>query len=496
MRKNVLLTALRDRNEVLFYRVLVDNLIELLPIVYTPTVGAAIEQGSSEYRRPRGVYLSVDRPEAIEESFRNFGAGPDEIDLIVATDAESILGIGDWGVNGMSICTGKLSVYTAAAGTHPARGIPVMLDAGTDRQSLRDDPLYVGYRHPRVRDERYDKFIDAYVTTAARMFPNAILHWEDFGPNNARRILDKYRRTVCTFNDDMQGTGAIVLAAVRSAVRASGVPLREQRIVIFGSGTAGTGNADQLCAAMVREGLSLDEATQRFWCFGRSGLLIDDMGSALREFQVPYARAAAEVRDWTRDGPNEAISLAEVVRRIHPTILIGTSTVHGAFSEAIVREMAAHVERPIIFPLSNPSALAEANPADLVVWTEGRGLIATGSPFNPVTYQGVTYVFGQANNALVFPGLALGAIVARARTITDGMFAAAADAVAGLVDARQTGASLLPQVADLRSASATVAIAVARTAVAEGVAQAPLSDIPRQVRDAMWEPVYPEVRAV
>jgi malate dehydrogenase (oxaloacetate-decarboxylating) len=491
--KNVFLTALQDRNEVLFYRLLADHLQEMLPIVYDPTVAQAIERYSHEYRRPRGVYLSIDAPEAIEASLRNVGAGADDIDLIVATDAEEILGIGDWGVGGIDISVGKLAVYTAAAGIDPARVIPVMLDVGTNRESLLNDPMYLGNRHSRVRGERYDAFIDSYVKAATRLFPNALLHWEDFGPSNGRRILEKYRDQICTFNDDMQGTGAITLAALLSAVKVTGQPLRDQRVVIFGSGTAGIGNADQLRAAMMKEGMSKEEATRRFWCVDINGLLTDNMGDALRDFQVPYARPASEVAGWNHDMPGGGISLAEVVRQVHPTIMVGTSTAPGTFTEAIVKDMAAHTERPIIFPLSNPTTLMEASAADLLTWTDGRALVATGIPSRPVTYKGITYSIGQANNALLYPGLGLGTIVARARKISDGMLMAASRAVAGLVDAQQPGASLLPHVENLRAVSATVDVEVAKTAAAEGLARAALTDVVQQVQDAMWRPDYPQL---
>jgi malate dehydrogenase (oxaloacetate-decarboxylating) len=317
--------------------------------------------------------------------------------------------------------------------------------------------MYLGFRHARIRGERYDAIIDEYVRTASRLFPDAILHWEDFGPSNARRILSRYREQLCTFNDDIQGTGATALAAVLAAVRASRVPLRNQRVVIFGPGTAGVGIVDQIRDAMLGEGLSYEEATQRFWCVGRHGLLVDSMAATLRDFQVPLARPAAEVAGWPRDGDTGDIGLLEVARRVHPTLLIGTSTIPGAFSEGVVREMAAHVQRPVILPMSNPTDLSEAAPADLLTWTDGRALLATGSPFAPVTYAGTTHVIAQANNALLFPGIGLGAIVARARAISDGMFAAAARAVAGMVDVGQPGASLPPQVDDLRPVSATVA---------------------------------------
>ena len=493
--KNIYLTTLHDRNEVLFYRLFSEHLREMIPIVNDLTVGVAIEQYHHECRRPRGVYLSIDHADGIEEAFANLDAGPGDIDLILATDAEQILGIGDWGVGGIEVAIGKLAIYTAAGGVDPTRVIPVMLDVGTNRQSLLSDPMYIGNRHARVRGERYDAFIDAYVRAVTKLFPHALLQWEDFAPGNGRRILEKYRGQICTFNDAMQGTGAIVLAAAISAVRICGTPLRNQRVVIFGAGTAGIGVADQIRDAMVREGLSAEDAASRFWCVDRQGLLSAGMTDQLRDYQSTYARPAAESKAWRHDGNGNGVSLAEVVHRVKPTMLIGASTDSGSFTEAIVKEMAAHTERPIIFVLSNPSAQAEANPADLIAWTEGRALIATGSPFAPVTYKGVTYVVAQANNALLYPGLALGAIVARAGRISDGMFAAAANAVSSLVAVRQSGASLLPQIDDLRNVSVTVAAAVAETAVAEGLARVKFSDIVQQVQDAMWQPGYRRIQA-
>jgi malate dehydrogenase (oxaloacetate-decarboxylating) len=492
--KNVYLTALHDRNEVLFYRVLTDHLSELLPIVYTPTIGEAIQQYSHQYRRPRGVYLSIDTPDQIETALRATELSADEVDLIVATDAQAILGIGDWGVGGIDIAAGKLAVYTAAGGVNPARTLPVMLDVGTDRPELLEDPLYLGVRHKRPAREPYDAFVDAYVTTALKIFPHALLHWEDFGPGNARRILDRYRAHILTFNDDMQGTGAVNLAAVLAGARASQTPLTEHRVVIFGSGTAGIGIADQLREAMTGEGLDPAAARARLWCLDRYGLLTDDM-TGLRDFQVPYARPAAEVRDWPGHGTPSGIGLAEVVGRVHPTILIGTSTQRGAFTEPIVREMAAHVDRPVILPMSNPTTLSEATPPDLLTWTGGRALIATGSPFGPCTYQGVTYQIGQANNALIFPGLGLGALLSRARRITDHMITAAARAVAGLTDTSTPGASLLPPIDDLRATSARVALAVAQAAADDSVAEQP-GITAGAVDAAMWKPQYAPVRAV
>ncbi|MEV5171651.1 NAD-dependent malic enzyme [Streptomyces flaveolus] len=497
--KSVYLTALHDRNEVLFYRLVGDHLEEMLPIVYTPTVGTAIRRYSTEYRRPRGVYLSVDAPGDIERSLRAHGLGADDVDLIVATDGEGILGIGDWGVGGIDIAVGKLAVYTAAAGIDPRRTLPVMLDVGTNRQELLDNPLYLGNRHPRADRDTYDAFIDAYVTTASRLFPHALLHWEDFGTANAHRILDRYRDQVCTFNDDIQGTGAVNLAAVLSGVRATGTPLPEHRIVVFGAGTAGIGVADQLRDALIAEGLSAEQATARFWCVDRYGLLTTDQGDQLRDVQKQYARPADEVAGWRRDESLPGIPLGEVVHRVRPTILIGTSGQGGSFTEELVREMARHTERPIILPMSNPTDLAEATPADLLDWTGGKALVATGSPFAPVERDGTTYEIGQANNALVFPGLGLGVIVARASRITDRMLRAAADAVArrtGDTEVAHADAPVLPPIRDLRTTSEAVAVAVARAAVEEGVARADLDDIETAVRATRWEPVYPPVEAV
>jgi malate dehydrogenase (oxaloacetate-decarboxylating) len=492
--RNVLLNELHDRNEVLYYRVLADHLSEMLPVIYTPTVGQAIEHYSHEYRRPRGVYLSVDEPELIEQSLRAFGKQEDDVDLIVATDAGAILGIGDWGVGGMSIAVGKLAVYTAAAGIDPSRSLPVMLDVGTDRQTLLDDPMYIGNRHPRVPADEYDAFLAAFVAAVRKVFPKALLHWEDMGTANARRLLTRYRDELPSFNDDIQGTGAVNLAAVLAAVKATGIALAGHRIVIFGAGSAGTGIADQLTAALTAGGLSAEQASARFWAVDRHGLVVsgDDWPSA---DQRRYGRDAAEVADWERDPVLGGIPLAEVVRRVHPTVLIGTSARGGAFTEAIVKDMAAHTDRPVIMPMSNPTELAEARPADLIEWTGGRALVATGSPFPPVDYAGSRYVIGQANNALVFPGLGLGAVAARAAKITDGMLSAAAHAVAGLVDAGAPGVPLLPEVAVLRDTSVAVAVAVAEAAAADGVAGRELADdLPAQVRALMWQPVYRPVR--
>jgi malate dehydrogenase (oxaloacetate-decarboxylating) len=492
--RNVLLTEVHDRNEVLFYRLLGSHLSEMLPIIYTPTVGEAIENYSHEYRRPRGVYLSVDRPDLIEASLQAPGLTADEVDLIVATDAGAILGIGDWGVGGIHIAVGKLAVYTAAGGINPNRALPVMLDVGTDRQSLLDDPLYIGNRHPRVSVAEYDEFLEAFVSAVSRIFPRALLHWEDIGVSNARRLLERYRHSMLTFNDDIQGTGAVNLAAALAAVRVTGTKLPDHRIVIFGAGTAGVGIADQLSAALVASGLSSEQALARVWAIDRNGLMTAG-AAGLSEQQRRYAREPAEVAGWQVDPELGGIPLAEVIRRVHPTILIGTSAQGGAFDEAIVTEMAAHVSRPVIMPMSNPTGLAEARPADLIRWTDGRALVAAGSPFGPVDYAGTRYTVGQANNALVFPGLGLGVIAAGASRVTDGMLSAAAYAVAGLVDTVTPGAPLLPQVETLRETSLAVATVVAQAAITDGVAAGPLpDDITEHVRGLMWQPVYRPVR--
>jgi len=494
LRKWVYLSTLRDRNEVLFYRLLSEHIAEMLPIIYTPTVGLAIERFSHEFRRSRGIYLSIDHPEEIEAALRSFGMGPTDVDLIVATDSEGILGIGDQGVGGIEIAIGKLAVYTAAAGIHPHRVLPVVLDTGTDNPTLLADEMYLGARHPRIRDGRYDDFVDAYVKAATALYPDAMLHWEDFGAGNARRILNRYAEQVCTFNDDMQGTAAVVLAAAISAVRVAGTTIGEQRIVIHGSGTAGLGIADMLREVMIREGASPEDAMGRFYSLGSRGLLVDD-DPRLRDFQVAYARSAAEVAGWKRDEAGH-IGLAEVVSQVRPTMLIGTSAQAGAFTEEIVIEMAAHTERPIVMPLSNPTSKCEGLPADIVRWSGGRALIATGSSFPPVVHDGNVIHIAQANNALVFPGLGLGVTVAKASRITEPMILAAAEAVAGVAVDHTPGAPLLPAVEQLRPVSVAVAVAVAVEAQRQGLAQTPLDDPEKQVHEAMWQPDYPRLEIV
>ncbi|WAP53527.1 NAD-dependent malic enzyme [Streptomyces sp. S465] len=484
--KNVYLEQLHDRNETLYYKVLTDHLVELLPVVYDPTVGEAIEKYSHEYRRPRGVFLSIDRPEDIEKAFATLQLGPEDVDLIVCSDAEQILGIGDWGVGGIQIAVGKLAVYSAAAGIDPARVIPVSLDVGTDREGLLKDPLYLGNRHPRVRGADYDAFVETYLRTASAMFPRALLHFEDFGPSNARRILETYGG-YRIFNDDMQGTGAITLAAALSAIKVSDVPMREQKVVVFGAGTAGVGIADQLRDAMVRDGAGRRQATAQVWLIDKPGLLTRGT-SDLRDFQQSYARDPSEVADWRKD--DGGVSLLETVKQVKPTILLGTSTVHGAFTRDVVEAMAEGTERPIILPLSNPTSRIEAMPADVIAWSKGKALVAVGIPVPPVEHDGVTYEIAQANNALLYPGLGLGTIVSGASRVTDGMLLAAARAVADQVDVSAPGASLLPPVENLRKFSAMTAAAVVETAVGEGVATSEPADPGQAVRQAMWEPVY------
>ena len=484
--KYIYLDQLHERNEVLYFRVIADHLADLLPVVYDPTIGDAIEQWSKDYRQSRAVYLSIDHVDDIEASFATLGLGQVDVDLIVVSDAEEILGIGDWGVNGTDIAVGKLAIYTAAAGIDPSRVIAVNLDVGTDNESLLNDPAYLGNRHSRIRGERYDAFIAAYLQTAKKLFPNALLHFEDFGPSNARRILidnaDDYR----IFNDDMQGTGAIVMAAVISGLKVTKQTFADQRLVVFGAGTAGTGMADQISAAMQRGGLSEKDARSRVWLIDKQGLVTDDMQN-LPDYQQPYARPAAEVSEWG----GHPIDLLTVVQQVKPTILIGTSTAHGAFTRDVIEALSAGVERPILLPLSNPTSRIEVMPQDAIPWSKGQALMATGIPIAPVEYDGVRYQIGQGNNALLYPGLGLGTIVCGAARVTDGMLLAAAEAVAGQVDVSERGASLLPDVANLRASSATVAIAVAKAAAADGVATVQHDDLVQAVQTAMWQPVYP-----
>ena len=492
LEKFAYLQGLRERNTVLFYRLLSDHLDEIMPIVYTPTIGEAIKEFSLWYQPINGIFLSIDRPDLIEASLRGYGHNPEDVNLLIVTDSEGILGIGDQGVGGIQICMGKKSLYTAAAGMDPDRMLSVVLDVGTDNLRLLNEDLYLGERHARVRGERYDEFVDAFVRAATAVFPNAMVHWEDFGADNAHRLLDVYRDQICTFNDDIQGTAAVVTSAVLAGVAAKRERLADQRFVVHGGGTAGVGIADLLVDLLVKEGLTKEQARTRFWVTSSRGLVTDDATLRFRDFQRPYARGIGELSEWDVDQTGRYM-LPDIVRNVHPTVLIGTSGQPGSFTEAIVADMAAHVERPLILPLSNPTALAEATPAELLGWTGGRALIATGSPFPAVTHDGVTHRIAQANNALVFPGIGLGVAVCQARRVTDAMISASAEAVASLVQVSRLGDSLLPSIKDLRRVSATVAIAVARAAEADGVAQRPLTRPVEQVYDAMWQPAYPDL---
>ena len=483
--RNLLLEQLHYRHELLYYKVLEDHLPELMPVVYTPTVGEAIQRFSEEYRGQRGLFLSIDEPDEIAEAFETFGLGPDDVDLIVCTDAEAILGIGDWGVGGIQIAVGKLALYTAGAGIDPRRCIAVSLDVGTDNEQLLRDPFYVGNRHARRRGEEYDAFIKRYIETAHQLFPHAILHFEDFGPLNARKILQTYGDDYCVFNDDIQGTGAVVVAAAYGGCHVTGIPLRDQKTVAFGAGTAGIGVADQIRDAMIADGATVEQATSQIWPIDKQGLLFDDMDD-LRDFQVPYAKVRQElgVAAAGRVGLVDAIKLAS------PTILLGSSTVFGAFTQKVVEAMTASCERPMIFPLSNPTSRMEAMPADLLEWSDGKALVTTGTPVAPVEYHGTTYTIGQANNVLVFPGIGLGIIVARAGKVTPGMLQAAAKAVVQQASPTNLGDSLLPDVQNLREISTAVAEAVYHAAVDDGVANTTHGDVRQAVLDTMWRPVY------
>jgi malate dehydrogenase (oxaloacetate-decarboxylating) len=485
LHKYIYLNEVHDQNQVLYYKLLGDHIAELLPVVYDPTVGDAIQQWSANFRDSRAVYLSIDRPQDVKASLESLGLGAGDVDLIVVSDAQEILGIGDWGVNGTDISIGKLAVYTAAAGIDPNRVIAVNLDVGTDNEQLLNSPAYLGNRHARVTGKRYDDFIALYLKTASELFPDALLHFEDFGPSNARRILVENSKTYRIFNDDMQGTGAIVMASVFSALKVTKGRWADQRLVVFGAGTAGTGIADQVHAAMLRDGATAEEAKSNIWLVDVHGLVTDDMRD-LPDYQQVYARPKSEVSSWA----GGETGLLTTVRHVKPTILLGTSTVPGAFTEDIVRALANGVDRPILLPISNPTSRIEVMPADAVPWSDGRALIAVGIPVPPVEYKDVTYTIGQANNALLYPGLGLGTIVSGARHVTDNMLLAAAEAVASQVSMSKPGASLLPPVSNLRATSATVAIAVAKAATADGVATKPSDSLVQAVRDAMWQPAY------
>lgn len=481
------LASLHDRNEVLFYRLLQTHIREMSPIVYTPTVGLACQRYSHIYRRPRGLYIAYPNKDEMDSILAHAPSAADTR-VIVVTDGERILGLGDLGVGGMGIPVGKLALYTLCAGIHPATTLPIVLDVGTENEELREDPLYLGWHHPRVRGALYDEFIESFVQAVKRAFPHVLLQWEDFAKDNARRLLYRYQHQLCTFNDDIQGTGAVTLAGLLAAVAVTGSRLSAQRIVILGAGSAATGIAEQIIAAMMLDGLAEEQARTTIWLVDRHGLVHmgrDDLDEAKRLYAQPWKRGTA--------ASGEAPRLDEVVREVHPTALIGTAAEAGAFTDMMVREMAAHVARPIIFPLSNPTAKCEAVPADLVEWTEGRALIATGSPFTDVTYRGRTITIGQCNNMFIFPGMGLGVTASGASVVTQEMFVAAAKALSGCSPAlRDPTASLYPPVEAVREVSRRVAVAVAQEALRAGIAAAPcsLDEMERRIAAAMWEPRY------
>jgi len=490
--RNLFLSALHDQNETLFLRLVQDHLTEMMPIIYTPVVGEIVRQYSRLYRGSRGLYIAYPERDRMEEILDNW-LHP-FVDAVCVTDGEAVLGIGDQGAGGIAIPVAKLVVYTLLAGVRPFGLMPVMLDVGTDNPELLDDPLYLGWRHERVRGEQYDSFLDQFVQAVRRRWPSTLLHWEDFGKTNARRLLERYRWEICSFNDDIQGTAAVALAALIAAVARAGSSFREQQAVVHGAGTAGVGIADEIVAAMVREGLSEEEAVGRVWLLNSRGLILEDT-PGLEPFQRRYAKPRAAVAGWeVREGGR--IGLEEVVRRVRPTVLIGTSTQAGAFTEAIVREMAAHCQRPIIFPLSNPDTKAEAHPRDLLEWTEGRALVATGTPFPPVSFRGRTVRIGNCNNAFVFPGLALGAIASRAKAISDGMVSAAGMEIGKWIpsDGDPLG-PLMPTLEDARAISRNVAVSVGLAAQREGLAErATVEELERRIEEVSWKGGYHRYR--
>ena len=478
------LMRLFSENRTLFYNLFSKHLEEFMPVVYDPTIAPDIEYYSERYVDPQyACFLSADHPEDVETSLQNAAGGRD-IDLIVVSDAEAILGIGDWGTNGVEISVGKLMVYTAAAGIDPRRVLPVILDAGTNRQELLDNNLYLGEHHKRIDDEKYYEFVDWFVTCAERLFPNLYLHFEDFGRSHATVLLDKYKDTYPVFNDDVEGTGIVTLAGILGGLNITGEKLADQTYLCFGAGTAGCGIANRVLQEFVDQGMSREEARGRFYLVDRQGLLFDDMDDLTPE-QRPFARKRSEFEEGTDFG-----SLLAVVRAIHPTIMVGTSTVHGAFTEDVVREMAAHCTRPIIFPLSNPTKLAEATAADLLAWTDGRALVATGVPSDDVTINGITYQIGQANNALIYPGLGLGVLASKARLLTDQMISLAAHSLGGIVDTTQPGAAVLPPVSRITEFSERIATGVAQEALRQGLNREPISDVHAAVRALKWTPTY------
>lgn len=493
LQKHIYLNNLHDKNQVLFYKLVSDHLVEMMPLIYTPIVGVAVKEFSREYRQPRGLYISYPYQDYMGEMLNN-RTNP-EIDIIVVTDGEGVLGIGDQGVGAMDIPIAKLMVYTLCGGINPLNTLPIQLDVGTNNEKLLKDPFYLGWRHERIQGAKYDEFIERFVTNIKEKFPNVFLHFEDFGRNNARRILDRYRDELCTFNDDIQGTGAAALAALLAAVKANQSSLPEQRIVIFGAGTAGTGIADQIYEGLTNLGLTPEQAKNRLWLVDRPGLLTSEMD--LTEGQRPYARSQAEISHWKTNAEN-IITLEEVVNQIKPTVLIGSSAQSGAFNQKIIQKMATFVEKPIIFPLSNPTEFAEAKPEDILTWTDGKALIATGSPFEDVIYKNSTYKIAQCNNALIFPGIGLGLAATKPTKFTDTMLWAACIALSEYSTKHAAdNLSLLPSIKQARHAALHIAEAVAKCAIDEGLATClPMVDIELSnlIANYVWEPHYCPLR--
>lgn len=488
LQRHIYLRALQDRNETLLYRLITDHLTDMMPIIYTPVVGEACQQFSEIYRKPRGLFVSYPQKEMIPEMLANFPY-PD-IDVIVVTDGERILGLGDQGVGGMGIPIGKLSLYTVMGGIDPARVLPVILDVGTNNTERLNDPLYMGWRHERITGDEYYEFVDAFITVVKDSLPGVLLQFEDFAQTHASPLLEKYRDQLCTFNDDIQGTAAVSLSAILAATKVAGTALTEQRIVVLGGGSAGTGICQQIVQAMMQEGLSEADSRARFWIVDRNGLLRDDQPDLL-PFQQPFARAVTDLGDWLH-AVGEAFGLADTVNTVQPTILIGVSGQPGLFTEEIVRDMAAHTSRPIIFPMSNPTSRCEAQPADLLAWTDGRALVATGSPFAPVKYGGRTYTIAQSNNAYIFPAMGLAVLAAGARRVSDGMFMAAAYALSEQAPVvTGEGDALLPALDHIQQISKKIALAIAQQAQREGLApELSETDTQQKIEARFWHPVY------
>lgn len=471
-------------NRTLFFHVFSEHLVELMPIVYDPVIAESIEQYSGQFVNPQcAAFLSIDHPELIEASLKQ-AAGDRKIRLIVVTDAEGILGIGDWGTNGVDISVGKLMVYTAAAGIDPQTVLPVVLDCGTNRETLLKDPFYLGNRHKRIYGDPYYDFVNQFVETAEKLFPDLYLHFEDFGRSNAAAILKKYQKTYPVFNDDCQGTGIITLAGILGAMKINGEKLTNHTYMCFGAGTAGAGITDRIFREMVAQGLSEKEARKHFYMVDKQGLLFDDMDDLTPE-QKPFARARSEF-----DNAGELNNLTAAVMAVKPTILVGTSTAPKTFTEEIVKAMASWCEHPIIFPLSNPTELAEATAEDIIKWSDGKAMVATGIPAEPVEYNGVTYVIGQANNALIYPGLGLGSIAVNASLLTDEMISSAAHSLSEFLEINVKGAAVLPPVSKLTQFSETVANAVAECAVKQDLNRVQTNDVKRTVQSLIWKPVY------